>query len=243
MHLTEEQVQRVLHREEAGKDISGHLGTCADCQETVSRARRDEAEILGLLGAVDSDPPPLTAGDIANQSTMVRQHPPRRLRWAAVILLGCVAGGAAYALPGSPLKSWLTRLFQEDSIAVIDSAAQSRETSPTPAVSGIAVDPGSVLTIVFDPPRIGSRARVTVSDESRVSVEGPTGQVLFTSEPDRLRVTLLGDSVTILVRIPQGANRVEVRLGDRPVLIKRGTAVDTRYPPDPTLGYLIPLTP
>ncbi len=115
MHLTEEQVQRALHGEAPDASLEEHLATCAACRQALARAAADEAGILALLGSLDAEPPALSADTIA---ALARGRRPARagFRWAAALLLASGLAEVAYAVPGSPVRRWVSEFLGSASI-------------------------------------------------------------------------------------------------------------------------------
>ncbi|MGH7672815.1 MAG: zf-HC2 domain-containing protein, partial [Gemmatimonadales bacterium] len=100
MHLDDEQVQRLLHRELAPPvetSVRAHLAQCASCRGRVAEAEREETEVYALLRHVDDPPPPVDARAVVARA---RARGLGRLRWAAGVLLALGLAGAAYAAPG-----------------------------------------------------------------------------------------------------------------------------------------------
>lgn len=241
MHLTEEQLQRILHEEAAGD--ASHLAVCSDCQAQLARARDDESEILALLTTVDHEPQGPGADAIASMaSRRGAGRQPRRFPWAAVVLLACFLGGVAYAVTSTPLRSWLAKMLADSTGAPAPVDPDHAQETPT-SLSGIAVDPGDGLAISFEHPAPGSRVRVLLGDQSQVLVQGPDDGARFTSEPGRLLVSIVADSTLIQVTIPRGAPRVEIFALGRRLLLKQGPTVEVSSPAAPDGGYVIPLAP
>jgi hypothetical protein len=239
MHLTEEELQRLLHGEAAPDPVRAHAEQCSECAGRLEQERAKEADLFALLDTVDHPPPMVTAHDIA-----ARARPPRRrlasspVRWAATIVLVVGLAGIAYAVPGSPVRTWLEDVFHSD--------AESDGTLVTPAFddgpAGIAIDPGALLVIVFETVRTGSRARVTLVETPRVMVEAPSGSAGFTIGPDRLQVAIGRDSTLVEVRVPRSLPRLEIYQGNR-LLLSR-TAAGVVVPPSAGDSvYLLPLGP
>ncbi|MGH7579889.1 MAG: hypothetical protein ACREM9_06935, partial [Gemmatimonadales bacterium] len=146
MHLDEERVQRLLHGELDGAGEGAarqHLDGCRDCRALVNHAREEEHRIFGLLREVDH--PPAEADPCALLPAAARA---RRGwgRWAAGWLLIVLAGGAAYAAPGSPLPGMLDRLIGRDPPVRPQRTDQAPDDSVARPSAGIAVTPGNRLT-------------------------------------------------------------------------------------------------
>ena len=82
---------------EPGTAVREQLAQCAECRSLMTAAKLEEARIFDLLGAVDHPAPPVRVQTI-QASAGGRAH--GWGRWAAGLLLGLVAVGAAYAAPG-----------------------------------------------------------------------------------------------------------------------------------------------
>jgi hypothetical protein len=225
MHLSEERLQRLLHQQ---LDASGlleardHVAACRECRERLLAAERDEAEVHALLRQLDHPPPETNAEEIAARAARTS---PGWGRWAAGILLFLLGAGAAYAAPGSPLPGWI-----RGAVAWLE--APSRLEPPPPILdqkpepsAGIAAPPGSDFTIAFTSPEPGGSARVSLTDGEEVVVRAPRASASFTSTAKGLVIANTGTAATFEIEIPRSAPRVEIRVGDRRILLKLGGRV------------------
>jgi hypothetical protein len=228
MHLDEEQVQRLLHGEMAGTDVTPvreHVEQCADCRLRLEEARRDEEEVAELLRHLDHPSTRVTA-----KSIVARSHSNHR-RWmnrAAAILLTLSLGGVAWAAPQSPLRALVG--------SVIDWMGGSPESQtppatapatppPAPGAAGIAVPPGQSLVILFMKVQADGAAHVVLTDGADVVVRAPAGAAAFTSNDDRLLIDNAGSSASFEIEIPRTAARVEIRVGGERIFEKNGPRV------------------
>lgn len=244
MHLSDELVQRLLAGEETNPSVRNHVADCPPCQALVERAQQDEGEILELLQAVDVPPPGINAEMLVSLARVRRQRPrPNRYRWAALFLVACLLGGVAYALPGSPLKTWLSAILG-DSRAPSATRDSAPGALPSPPMSsGVALDPGDMLAIVFLAPPPGARTTVILTDDSQVVVQAPIGEARFTAEANRLLISIGSDSTVVVIRIPRAAPRVEILADARRLLTKTGPRIVTPFSPPADTAYLLPLAP
>jgi hypothetical protein len=241
MHLDEEQVQQLLHGELAESDeraARAHLEGCPECEARLAEATRDAAMMSALLGHLDHPAPGVTAEVIAS-----RAHGPGggRLRWAAGVLLALGAAGAAYAVPGSPVRSWVAAIAEwiqgrPEPARLAPVAPQSSG----PALAGIAVIPGPRFVIQFTTPQVEGRASVSLTKGTEVVVQGPIGAATFTSGVDRLVIENAGSVADFDIQIPEAAPWVEIRVGNVRVLLKEGSRITTAAPAAST-PYLLPL--
>jgi len=241
MHLDREQVELALDPSlRQASEVELHLRTCSECQARLDQARGEDAWIRDRLGLLDHVLPPITARSVvarAGRSWRGWQ------RVAASIILALAAAGAAYAAPGSPLPGLIKRLVHGEEVP----APSPRETPLLPDTlvsrAGIAVVPGDRLTIEFASPEPGDTAVVSLSDGSEVTVRAAGGKTTFASEADRLIVRQSRAPARIEIRIPRTAPAVELKVGQRSILMKRNSRVTTDIVPDSAGRYLLPIAP
>ena len=241
MHLDQEQVQRLMHRElgPAESTVRGHLETCQECRFKVAEAAEGEVWILARLRGLDHPVPRV------NPRTLL---PARRSaargyqRLAAGIVLAVAAAGAAYALPGSPLPGVVHRIVE----LVRGTPGHQAPTGITPQPeagfqAGIAVNPGDRLTILF-PAQSGGWAVVSLADGGDVMVRALDGAT-FTSDVDRLLI----EHRAVLepryeIQIPRAAPLVEIQVGGRRVLLQQRGRIITGVAPDAQGRYRLALS-
>jgi hypothetical protein len=241
MHLDQEQVQRLLHRElgSAEATVRGHLEICEDCRHKVIEAEQEEAWVLARLRGLDHPVPmvkPETLGPPRRRATRGYQ------RLAAGIFLALVAAGAAYALPGSPLPGVVHR--------IVELVRGTPRHQTPPAISpqagagfqaGIAVDPGERLTILF-PAQSGAKAVVSLADGGDVMVRAIDGAT-FTSDVDRLLIEHRAvPAPRYEIQIPRAAPWVEIQVGGRRVLLQQSGRIITGVAPDAQGRYRLVLS-
>lgn len=243
MHLDDERLERLLHGELAADDSAAarsHLVACAECRARVAAAERDEREVFDLIGAVDHPVPAVTVGQVLKRAGARRRtwH-----RWAAAAVLVLALGGAAYALPGSPLRRWVDAAMER----VAGGGTGGIVPDPVPVDpppedgAGIAVAPGAGLLIEFAGPEVGGSARIVLSDASEVIIRAPTGAATFRSEAARVAVHRSGTRARFDIEIPRSAPRVEVQLGTRRIFLKDGTRTTADVPQGPDGAWLVML--
>ena len=218
MHLDEDQVERLLHRELAGSAEASareHLAACPDCRRRVVQAEREEEEVYALLRQLDHPPPQVNARAVAART---RTRDIGWARWAASIVLALGVAAAAYAAPGSPVRAWVQ--------AVADRiGGRPRAGAPDRGAAGIAVVPGQKLVIVFTSLQAEGHAVVALSDGAEVVVRAPSGAATFTTDADRLVVDNHGATANFQVQIPGAAPRVEIWVNGVRVFLKDGASV------------------
>ncbi len=251
MHLNEERIQRLLDEELSPPEessVRAHLDECEECRARVASAEHDAREIHALLRALDHRLPPVDAEMVAERARRGRETG-EALRRAALILVGIGIVGAAYAVPGSPLRAWVN-----DAVQWIGSGERLREddassTRPVPRAdsglhgSGVAVEPGKSFVIEFVHPQRENRASVTHTSGREVVVHGPPGAATYSAGAQRIDIVIRDGAAAFYVEIPESAPRVEIRAGGASLFLKEGARVSTRASEGPSRSYGLSLAP
>ena len=224
VHIDPDQIQRLLHGELGAAEaaVRAHVKSCAECKAQVARAEREEAELFGLLEQLDHAPPVVDAATI--RATSRRSSTPW-LKRAAIIVLSAGLAAGAYALPGSPLPRALDRLA--DWLSRTGSTEQPPAPEAVPRTSGISVDPGASMAILFMNAQSSGEARVTITDRGSITVRALGGPVSFSSDVDRLIVENQESTADYEIEIPRAAPRVEIGINGRAVFLKEGARIVT----------------
>jgi len=228
MHLDEETIQRLVDDEltpERALAARQHLAACEPCRHRANEAKAERLAAEGWLRIVDVPAPPVDMGSILRAAP---RRPSHRMRWAAGFLVALGAAGAAYALPGSPVRAWV-----DDAVHWVSgrreaetSVPPSRGPEPSmPTVAGISVAPGRHLVVVFVRRQEGASVRVSLNDGADVRVTGPSGSASFVSEAERLVIDNRPMPVAFDVRIPRAAPRVEIQVAGERILLKEGAVL------------------
>jgi hypothetical protein len=245
VHLDDEQVARLLHGElgaDTERMVREHLVTCQECRSLVAEAEKDEAEIYGLFRALDHAPPRVDASTIAVRAGT---HRSVRIRWAAGLLVAAVAGSAAIAAPGLPVRGWLRAALERITPRTnVPQIATPRATSDAaPGLAGIAVAPGQDLQILFTSAQSSGDARVSLTNDAEVIVRTATGAATFTSDAGRLVIDNKGSASAFEILIPRSAPRVEIRVGSARIFLKQNARITAAIPVSPEGVYVLPLKP
>ena len=219
MHLEEEEIERLLAgelAEETATAARAHLAVCSACATRYQATQRTDADVGVLLRQLDAAPPPVSA-----QTIMAAPAPRRFSSWglrAASIMLLIAVAAVAYALPGSPVRTWIAVRN------VVETPPPNAEPEP---VAGIAVEPGANLLIVFARTQQVGDLRVSLVDSSNVVVRARAGPASFSSADERLAIDN-HDPASFEIQIPRAAPRIEIRIGDRRVFLKDGARISTQ---------------
>lgn len=241
MHVDEEQLQRLLHGELAPPAetlVRRHLDSCDECQSRVAHATREQVEVFELLRTIDHPPPHASMLSIA-----ARARGPRR-RWgerAAAIIVALAAAGVAYAAPGSPLPDLLRRVIAPDERAP-RAPSPVRPPPVRESTGGITVAPGNRFTIVFTASQASGVATVSLTNGEDVVVRATGGSPSFASDVDRLSIDNTKGDASFAIEIPRNAPWVEIRIGDRRILLATPSGVRADGRRDADGRYLIRLS-
>ena len=265
MHLEDEQIQRLLHGEldaATGEAAVRHSEACAECKQRLVEARREEEWIFESLLRMDHAAPSLDAETVAAHTRggvatgkgapgsgaargggvrATHEVAPGLARWAAGILLALAAVGVAYAAPGSPLPGWVSRVA-----GWIDGPAPRPEhvVSPTPAKpasAGIAIAPREHFVIRFATTQAQGDVAVSLTGGAEITVRALNGIAAFTTDIDRLTIENAGSDANYEIDVPRDARWVEIRVGQRRMLLKRGGEIVADAEPDARGRYVLPL--
>jgi hypothetical protein len=157
-----------------------------------------------------------------------------------VLALG--VAGAAYALPGSPLRRLVHRIAGLIGEAPRTDPRTPREPADT-AARGIAILPSDRFTIVFSTEQPGGLAVVSLTDRADIAVRAIGGTATFTSDIDQLSIDNAGSSARFQIEIPRRAPYVEIRVGRHRVFSKEGSRVVASGRRDSEDRHLVPLVP
>lgn len=245
MHLDTETLERLLHdeldpRREA--ESRGHLDTCPDCRERLADAGRREARIFGLFEELDHEP---TAAHLALPEGHRAAREPARNRpaWyriAASIAFVIAAGGVLYALPGSPLREWITGPGADERGVGDEEAGRFEEVAE--ALSGLTVRPDGPYEIAFLARQSSGRIRVELTPSRDVQIRVAGEPVGLESGPDRLVVSNARSRSSYEIRLPATGPPIGILLDGRIVFRKHGDRVETAADLDPSGAYLIDLS-
>jgi hypothetical protein len=195
----------------------------------------EEQEVDRLLAHLDDPPPRVRAQEVVARA---RRSKRAWMRWAAGFALAIVLAGGAYAAPGSPLPRWVAQLRQLERRTGAPEQPGPLGTEPVaPDPVGVAFDPGPSLTITFAAPQQTGRLTVVLSDDPEVVIRASGGAPAFDSGLDRLAIDNRGSSADFVVQIPRSATHVEVRVGERRLLVSEMGRVTTGAPASAEGGY------
>jgi anti-sigma factor RsiW len=261
MHLDEGRMQALLDGELPGDEerlARSHLASCASCRHLLDEAGHRMALVAGALGVLDVPVPLLPAREAVRRRIDPRagaaprgstgdrrqyRHDSRWLRAAAVVLVA--AGVGASALPGSPVREWLTRAWPGTPGPVAPAAAPEALSGATPSETPeVAVfltpNAGQVrVDLAGLPP--GSVVRVEMVHGEAAAVFAPDGS-RFETAPGRLHASIEGDRVR--VEFPRGVPWAVLWVNGERYLTRSGDRLEVQGPgsmlPGDTILFRVP---
>lgn len=241
-HPSDGMIQALLDGETAGSEteIRDHLSACPRCRSMAGERSRRLDLLREALSLLDAPPPSRKAReDILRRgraqrswARVVRRNLPRA---ASIVLL--LTAGAAAALPGSPVRSWLGRGWAEISRSGGEAAAPGVKQGESGPPEDAVPSPGAVGATI---PATGERIELRVSGlrpgaSLIVLLVGGDEASIFAEEGTRFRSQAGGLEATdppgdVTLEIPASAPEVRLMVNGRLYLAKRGEELDILGP-------------
>jgi hypothetical protein len=231
-HLDDTAIELLLSGEQdksEARDRLAHLAECDACNRRLAAAREQDQELGSLLSLLDHHLPPLGPEDVMQRARRRWRHP--YIAAAGIALL--VVAGAASALPGSPLRTWLEGFL-----------GASPETSARPPdeqliSGGVSVLPTGEFELVFEAVQEAGVVSVSLTDEPELAVRSIGGEPGYSVAPDQVRVDNAGSVADYEVLLPRSAGHVRIRVGDSVVLTKQDDSIVTTAARDAAGRYVL----
>lgn len=240
-HPDEGTLQALLDGEVAPPEhqaLTRHLGGCERCRGELEELRLAFERSAGALALLDRPAPAGAHREFTRRRGRYAWGP--ALRRAAVLLL-FAATGAAAAVPGSPLREWLSgRIGGAPESASAPAAAPAAQPAPAPEAppAGVSVRPSEgVMRVALVRPSAGLRVRVRVSEEEmvRVSARGAAAGARFRTRTDRIEV-VDGGPGDVWVEVPRSVRHFSLEVDGRVLLTKDGEQLRLPGPAADTTG-------
>jgi len=242
VHLDDLTIQRLYDGELEALDEStaqSHLMDCVPCANRAEDARGERREIQALLETLDGPSPRIDLATIFARADTTPGRTQDRfsgLRKAAAVLLVIGLAGLVYALPGSPVRTWVRGVVPPKPRPEADHARPPEE-------AGISILPEERLVVLFKlgAARGNGLASLSLTDGSEVQVHAPPGAATYSSVPGRLEIEVRDLAAPFVVQVPHSAPWVEIRVDETPLFIKDRTRITTSSPAGPGDRYILPL--
>jgi hypothetical protein len=153
------------------------------------------------------------------------------------------AAAAAAAVPGSPIRAALARVFATVDRHVTAPAMPSPpDTTPRGVGTGIALVPGSDLDIRFRGWQKGGQLRVTLVDTPQLSLVPRGGDPAFAVSKGQVAVDNRGSSASFTLAVPRAVQRLRVYVDSIVILRKTAAGVSALAHPDSSGAYTFDLS-
>jgi hypothetical protein len=212
-------------------EVARHLAACPDCAAAMREMQGLRALFHGAVARTDVPAPAEWALPAVRRRARTGQGAQvrRALLRAAVLVLG-FAGIAYAAVPGSPVRSWISRLVAPPATPAREPELHPAPPAPTasaareraPAGVSIAPEAGGVRVMLSGSgPDLRVRVRVSDGERAEVFATGEAAGARFRTGPGRVEVVgARGGEVT--VTLPRGARTAVVEADGRVLLAREG---------------------
>jgi hypothetical protein len=228
-HLEEGTMLAIRDRELIAGDARAHVAECGHCRTTLEELERRADMIASALRALDG-PLEVERAKAAVRARLDARWDADRVpagRWrahlgrAAAILL--LAAGAAYALPGSPVRGWIDGRVGGDGATAVPAAVQ--EVSGEGAIE-VGLDAGRIQVVLSGLPP-GSTLDVVWTDRATARIVAAAGTSFSFGEGRAEAVVPPGP---VRVELPRGASAVSIEVDGRMYLRGAADGLDVLVP-------------
>jgi hypothetical protein len=214
-----------------------HVLECADCSRQLARWHEDEEHTRRLLERIDHPAPPVSVDALIARA---RQRRPRwRVPIAAGIAAALIAGAAAAAVPGSPVRRYVERVLTAMHPGAPRGTAGEVRVPERNVASGIAFVPTQSVEVTFREVQGVGAIRITLGDSPTLRVTHAEGTAGYALTDSGIVVDNAHSSASYQITIPRGAALVRVRAGNRVVFAKEGSRIRAAVTPDSSGAYVI----
>ena len=198
-----------------------------------------DEQLEALLRLLDHRPPVV---DVEMLIAAARRRPRVRVGSIAAGIVLCAAAAAA-AVPGSPVRAALERVFSTaDRRSAVRARPSPSDTAPGALGTGIALVPGSDLDIHFRAWQEGAQLRVTFVDTPQLSLVPRGGDAAFAVRKGQVAVDNRGSSASFTLAVPNTVQRLRVYVDSTLILRKTAAGVRSLALPDRSGTYTFDLS-
>ena len=192
MHLSDQQLELIRGSEMAepeARSARAHIAGCADCARRLRALNREESEMENLLRLLDHEPPRIDV-DAVIRRARGRPRPVRGLLAAGIAILVVAAGAAA--MPGSPVRQWMSHLGSDRQASVSQQSEPGHEGGAYAIAPGVALTPDGAFDLVFEARQAGGSIRITLGSDAELAVRPIGGSVGYSVRPEGVWVQNAG---------------------------------------------------
>lgn len=224
--------------------IEAHINGCAQCAAELQQLRAAARLFAMLVRSSDAAAPTVSAlaavsaarGDVARRRFAYSRS---SLAKAAVLLIGFAALASA-AIPGSPVRNWISHVLAPAPRAastlpaappvVATSSAPATVSASEIAALSIAPSEGHVLILLSDAASDAVvRIRLVTSDRAMVQAAGAAAHARFSTGPGRVEVVGVKSGV-VTIDLPRSTADARVQVDGRTLFQKDGDQVHMSQP-------------
>lgn len=226
-HLEEGTIVAIRDGQLVDADAKAHVGTCAQCASALDGARRRAELVSSALSLLDAPVDTKRAKQVVRRRLdHQREADTATTRWvvhlrraAAVVLL---TAGAAYALPGSPVRGWLGP--EPETVDTPPGTTSAQES----ARGGIEVlVPDGRIRVSLTQVQPGVTIEVVWTDEARARISAAPGSS-FSFGDGRAEADVAGGPV--LVELPRLAPVISLVVDGRTYLRRSSGPLEVLEP-------------
>ena len=228
-----------LDDDDRSRRSAGHLERCTDCRATVVSMRnivatvredftRPAPQLLDRVIARRAAGDRVILADVGEIGTRRRDMARVTLPWAVAILLG--ASVVAAAMPGSPLRQWITDTFTQRvpdtgpaPVVPPAPAAPALPSAADTSISGVSIFATDSVWVSVDSVLRPARIVLRMASQPELEVRGmgEAARATFRPRVNGIRVSGLAGG-TLHIDVPMAARAFQLRVGD--VVYARKTA-------------------
>lgn len=189
-----------------------HLAGCDRCAARLAALRDQIRQTDGRLGLLDHELPRVDPDAVMRRAGRLER---RRALALAAGVAGLLVAGAALAIPGSPLRQWITPGSREADSSPPTSLATAPAALPGPGVRFVPTGP---VEVAFEATQDVGYVLVIRTDDPRLSVYAAEGSATFSVGTNRVQVGNRGSDATYEVRVPTSVRTLRVVIAGVTVL-------------------------
>ena len=227
-HIEDGSIQLLLAGELDDREtrrVREHMAECDTCARRFHAAEREDREIASLMGALDHAVPEVDPDDVIGRAA----RRDRRSYIAAAAIVFLALAGAAAAMPGSPVRSWVAGLL------LGSQGGQGSQTAGVPG--GVSVAPVGEFELAFEVVQEAGVIRVILIDADELAVSASGGSPRYSIGPNEVRVDNTGSTADYEVSLPRSAPHISITVAGTTVLTQRDGEVMTTGDPDSSGSY------
>lgn len=239
MHPTDA-TWRALLDEEVGplvlRPLEDHLAACEDCRREVMTLRLYKVTVVNLLEVLDG---PVPAAKVDAVLDRARRRASRRWALIAAAIGICVVTAAGATMRTGVFHRLVERIRSHPPVPPTVERPKTSGVPDTAAPNGIGFEPKGDLEIAFQEAQGGGQLEIVLGEGASVTIVAST-LVRYTVRAGKVVVANAGVSASYLITLPKSIPHAAIRVADRVVFAKTGSAIITAAEKNSTGRYSLP---